>query len=140
MSRIFFRFLLISVFTCPLWTNSAFSQEVEKDYFPTPNTATGAKPDPKKQKEKEKKIRYIVKNDTKKTLSGNRCFEEVTYKMGFQYMAVPLGQPYNKTGWSRWWHNFGVKFMVTLKNGPFWKMKVNKKYEECKYGSGDYLG
>lgn len=140
MRRFFIGLFTLSVFSCSLWINSAFSQETDKEYFPTPNTLLDAKPDPKKQKEKEKRIRYIIKNDTKETLSGNLCFEEVTTKMGFQYLAVPLGQPFNKNGFSKWRHNFGVKFMILLKNGPFWKMKVNKKYEECKYGSGDFVG
>lgn len=140
MGRFFFRLFSVSVFSCFLWINTAFSQKSDKDYFPTPNTVIGAKPDPKKQKEKEKQIRYIVKNDTKETLAGNLCFEEVTMKMGFLYLAVPKGQPYNKNGFSRWRHNFGVKFIILFKNGPFWKMKVNKKYKECKYGSGDFMG
>ena len=127
-------FLLLSV-SLPLW-----AQEQNKNPFPTPNTQLGAKPDPKKQGDKEKKIRYIITNDTKETLAGNVCFEEAINKMGFQYLAVPKGQPPNKNGFSRWWHNFGVKFMLTLKNGPFWKIKVNKKYEECKFGSGDFTG
>ena len=140
MRRFFFSLFTLIVFSYSLWINAAFSQETDKDYFPTPNTLIDAKPDPKKQKEKEKRIRYIIKNDTRETLAGNLCFEEVTTKMGFQYLAVPKGQPPNKNGFSRWWQNFGVKFMILLKNGPFWKMKVNKKYEECKYGSGDFIG
>lgn len=140
MRRFFFRLCTLSVFSFVFLTNSVFSQEADKNYFPTPNTFSGAKPDPKKQKEKEKKVRFIVKNDTKETLAGNLCFEEVTLKMGFQYLAVPKGQPFNENGFSRWRHNFGVKFMILLKNGPFWKTKVNKKYKECKYGSGDFMG
>lgn len=120
--------------------NSACSQETKKEYFPTPNTQIGAKPDPKKQKKKEKKIRYLITNDTKNTLAGNLCFEEVTTSMGFQYLAVPKGQAPNKNGFSRWWHNFGVKWVIFFKNGPFWKSKVNKKFDECKYGSGDFMG
>ena len=140
MRRFFIKLFTASVFSLFFWINAAFSQETDKDYFPTPNTVTGAKPDPKKQKEKEKRIRYVVKNDTKETLAGNLCFEEATRDMGFQYLAVPKGQPFNKNGFSKWWHNFGVKSMMVLKNGPFWKMKVNKKYEDCKYGSGDFVG
>ena len=147
MRRFFINLLIFSVFTSSrlivdacLSGRQAFSQEVDNGYFPTPNTVTGAKPDPKKQREKEKTIRFIIKNDTKKTLAGNLCFEEVTIKMGFQYLAVPKGQVPNKNGISRWWHNFGVKFMILLKNGPFWKLKVIKKYKVCNYGSGDYVG
>lgn len=140
MRRIFFRLLVILTFTCLLWTNYSFAQEAGKEYFPTPNTVTGAKPNPKKQKSKEKTIRYIIKNDTKETLAGNRCFEEATIKMGFQYIAIPKGQEPNKNGFTRWWHNFGVKFIILFKNGPFWKIKINKKYKDCKYGSGDFVG
>ena len=140
MRRFFFIFFSILALSCFFWIPKGFSQDIDKDYFPTPNTAAGAKPDPKKQREKEKTIRFIIKNDTKGTLTGNRCFEEVTIKMGFQYLAMPKGQAPNKSGFSRWKHNFGVKFMILLKNGPFWKIKVNKKFEECKYGSGDFIG
>jgi len=136
MGRIFLAFIVFGVFSIA----NLFAQENSKEYFPTPNTQLDAKPDPKKQREKEKRIRYIVTNDTKNTLPGNRCFEEVTVSMGFQYLAVPKGQPPNKNGISRWWHNFGTKFIILLKNGPFWKIKVNKKYDECKYGSGDFMG
>ena len=120
--------------------NNVLAQESNKEYFPTPNTQKDAKPDPKKQKKKEKRIRFIITNDTKNTLTGNRCFEEVTSSMGFQYIAVPKGVPPNKSGFKRWWHNFGVKTMIVLTKGPFWKIKVNKKYDECKFGSGDFIG
>lgn len=140
MGRFFFSAIIFLVLLGFFFENDALAQEVKKDYFPTPNTVIGAKPDPQKQKEKEVIIRYIIKNDTKKTLTGNLCFEEVTAKMGFQYLAVPKGQIPNKNGFVRWKHNFGVKFIIFFKNGPFWKMKVNKKYKECKYGSGDYIG
>ncbi len=120
--------------------HDAFAQQQDKPSFPTPNTMTGAKPDPKKQGVKEKRIRYIITNDTRNTLSGNRCFEEATMQMGFQYLAIPKGQPLNKNGFSRWWHNLGVKFMIMLKNGPWWKSRVNKKYKDCMYGTGDYVG
>lgn len=136
MGRLFLAFIVFGVLSIA----SLFAQENSKEYFPTPNTQLDAKPDPKKQREKEKRIRYIVTNDTKNTLPGNRCFEEVTYGMGFLYLAVPKGQPLNKNGISRWWHNFGTKFIILLKNGPFWKIKVNKKHDECKYGSGDFMG
>lgn len=140
MRRLFLSIITLQVLSCFYFGNTAFAQSTNKDYFPTPNTVIDAKPDPKKQKEKEVIIRYIIKNDTRKTLTGNLCFEEVTNKMGFQYLAVPKGQVPNKNGFVRWKHNFGVKFMIFLKNGPFWKIKVNKKYKECKYGSGDFIG
>jgi hypothetical protein len=116
------------------------AQQADKNYFPTQNTTLDANPDPKKQKEKEKPLRFIIVNNTQGTLAGNLCFEEVTTKMGFQYLAIPEGISPNKNGFARWRHNFGVKFMLLLKNGPFWKSKVNKKYKDCKFGSGDFVG
>ena len=140
MRHLFIRVLYIVFFSNLLVAKVAYSQDTDKEYFPTPNTKVDATPDPKKQKAKEKKIRFFITNDTKNTLPGNRCFEEVTVAMGFQYLAIPKGQPANKNDFSRWWHNLGVKLMIVLKNGPFWKSKVNKKYKECKYGSGDFMG
>lgn len=140
MRHFFLACIILHLLSYLFVEGTAVAQKTNKDYFPTPNTVIDAKPDPKKQKEKELIIRYIIKNDTRKTLAGNLCFEEVTTKMGFQYLAVPKGQVPNKNGFVRWKHNFGVKFMILLKNGPFWKIKVNKKYKECKYGSGDFIG
>ena len=76
----------------------------------------------------------------KGTLSGNRCFEEYLVDMGFQYLAIPRGQPLNKNGFQKCLHNTGTKFMIVLKNGPFWKNQVNKRYNYCMYGSGDFMG
>lgn len=140
MRRFYLKTFTTLFFMALFLGNQAIAQEQDQNPFPTPNTSIGAKPDPKKQGKKEKKIRYIIKNDTRETLSGNLCFEEEIRKMGFQYLAVPKGQAPNKNGFSRWWHNFGVKSMLVLKNGPFWKMKVNKKYKSCKFGSGDFTG
>jgi hypothetical protein len=118
----------------------SYGQDNNEKYIPTPNTVKDATPDPKKQGPKGKKIRYIITNNTQKTLAGNACFEEATHKMGFQYLAIPRGQAPNTTGWNRWWHNFGVKTIIFFKNGPFWKVKVNKKYKACKYQTGDFVG
>ena len=136
----FFKFLGFLFLTLVFVIAVSQAQAQNENPYPTPNTQIGAKPDPKKQRKKEPKIRYIIKNDTKNTLSGNRCFEEQTIKMGFQYIAVPKGQAPNKNGFNRFLHNFGVKTAIFFKNGPFWKSKLNKKYEACKYGSGDNTG
>jgi len=135
----FRHFILTLLLLCINWiTPNAYAQD--KDYIPTRNTVPDARPDPKSQGPKKKKIRYIITNNTKNTLAGNKCFEDATQKMGFMYMAVPKGQVPNYDGVTRWFHNFGVKFVLLFKNGPFWKRKVNKKFEECKYNSGDFVG
>ncbi len=137
---LFFTFLILMI----AGAGNVYAQDADDNYpdgyIPTPNTVTGAKPDPKKYGGKEKKIVYIITNDTKNTLAGNECFEAVTRKMGFMYMALPKGVSPNTSGFSRWMHNFGVKFVILLKNGPFWKSKVNRKYRECRLRMGDFAG
>lgn len=130
--------VLLLIISCI--AKSTHAQDTEKDYIPTRNTVPDARPDPKTQGPTEEKVRYIITKDTKNTLAGNICFEEATRAMGFLYLAVPAGQAANYDGVTRWFHNFGVKFMLMLKNGIFWKSKVNKKFKECKYGSGDFVG
>ncbi len=108
--------------------------------FTTPNTYDDPNPDPKSDKPKEKKIRYIIKKDTKSYLPGNKCYEEVTMSMGFMYLAVPKGQSYYTTEFDRNLHNLGVKMYLLFTKGPFWKIKVNKTYKKCRYPYGDSIG
>jgi hypothetical protein len=124
----------------PLLVATLVLAQDNSDYFPTQNTTKDARPDPRKQGPKEPRVRYIITNDTKNTLAGNYCFEEETRKMGFLYLAVPKGLPPNKNDLSRWWHNLGVKTVILLKNGPFWKDRVNKMRKECRIRMGDYTG
>ena len=103
-------------------------------------TNTGVKVDKKKVGPEEKKLIRIIKNDTQGILYGNRCFEEVTTGMGFEYVVQPKGQPGNKNEFQRNTHNFWAKFKLFFKAGPFWKSKVNKKVRECRELSGDFVG
>jgi hypothetical protein len=106
----------------------------------TQATDPHARPDAKKQGPKKKKIRYIVKNNSRNTLKGNQCFEEVTRKFGFEYLIAPEDYDPNRNGFSRWIHNSGVNFMLFFRNGPGWRIRMNNKYRECKYRYGDFTG
>ncbi len=114
----------------------------EDDKHPFPTQAIDSKPalDPKKQKPEEQRYLYIIKNNSKNTLKGNKCFEEVTHKYGFEYLIVPKDLPPNRNEFSRFIHNFGVKFILFFRNGPFWQLKMKKKYNQCKYRYGDFTG
>lgn len=118
--------------------DAAFAQAQNDPPFKTPNTHLRPAPNPKNARPERKKIRYIIKKDTKAFLAGNKCFEEVTKEMGFMYLAVPKGQSYYTSEFRRNLHNLGVKTIILLKNGPFWKIKINKTYKKCKYGYADY--
>ena len=89
---------------------------------------------------KNKKMLILIKNNTKGILYGNRCFEEFTHECGYEYVVQPKGQSRNRNEISRWLHNFGVKFVVTVKNGPFWRIKERKRKKECRTKTGDYVG
>ena len=115
---------------------------MNKDEPVTSTQATNprARPDAKKQGPKKKTKRYIIRSETQGTLIGNKCFEEVTEKFGFEYLIVPENMPPKPKKFSRFMHNFGVKTVLFFKNGPGWQMRLKKKYNQCRYQYGDYVG
>lgn len=116
---------------------SGFSQSYEGGS----TSKTSRKPLHKEQSEaKQRNLLAWIKNNPKKTLVGNRCMEEVTREMGFEYVLQPKGQRGNRSEFGRLVHNLGVKVALFFKNGPFWKIKLNRKRKECMAKSGDYMG
>jgi hypothetical protein len=109
-----------------LFCLKGFGQSISEsgEILSTQATNPKARPDAKKVGPKKKKIRYIVRSDSKGTLTGNKCFEEVTNKFGFEYLIVPEKMPPNKNGFSRFMHNFGVKTVLFFKNGPGWQIRL----------------
>lgn len=89
---------------------------------------------------KKKRLIQWIKNEPNGLLLGNKCMEDVTRKMGFEYVVQPKGQQGNRTELGRLMHNLFAKFGVTLRNGPFWKFKLKKKRKECRQSTGDYVG
>lgn len=94
----------------------------------------------KKEGPKVKKPLLIVKTNTKGILYGNRCFEEFTRSKGYAYVIQPKGEPSFKSSMKRGFHNFGVKFVVLLKNGIFWKIAEKKRIKDCRMKTGDRVG
>ncbi len=76
---------------------------------------------------KNKKLLSLIKNNTKGILYGNRCFEEFTHHCGYEYVVQLKGQSRNRNEIRRWLHNFGVKFVVTIKNGPFGGLRSTRR-------------
>ena len=99
----------------------------DNEILSTQATDPKAKPDARKQGPKKKNYKYIIRNNSKGTLKGNKCFEEVTRKFGFEYLIIPKNSGPYRSGFSRWWHNLGVKSALFFKNGPFWQMRLNIK-------------
>jgi hypothetical protein len=125
-----------------LFSHPGSTQSINGDESVTSTQATNpkARPDAKKQGKKKKKKRYIIRSETQGTLIGNKCFEEVTEKFGFEYLIVPENMPPKPKKFSRSLHNFGIKTVLFFKNGPGWQIRLKKKYKQCRYQYGDYVG
>lgn len=123
-------------------TFQGYTQSITDDgeILSTQATNPDARPDAKKQGPKRKRVRYIIRSDSKETLSGNKCFEEVTQDFGFEYLIVPGNLPPNRNGFSRFMHNLGVNTVLFFRNGPLWKTRLKKKYNQCRYQYGDFVG
>ncbi len=121
-----------------LFAGSARAQETMP---PTSHTDVKAKVNKRKERPKGKRhYMTIVKNDTKKTLYGNKCFEDFTRKLGFVYIIQIKGQSGSLNGFTRFWHNAATKTALVFTAWPWWKLRVNKKYKECRKSSGDFVG
>ena len=121
-----------------LAANLSFAQET------IPKTST-TDIDVKIKKKKERpagKRHYmtIIKTHTKNTLYGNKCFEDFTRQLGFTYQIQVKGQPGSLNGFTRFWHNAGTKTALVFTAWPWWKLRVNKRYKECRKSSGDFVG
>ena len=107
----------------------------------TSTTDTDAKIKKKKERPEGKRhYMTIIKTDTKKTLYGNKCFEDFTRQLGFVYEIQVTGQSGSLNGFSRFWHNAGTKTALVFTAWPWWKLRVNKRYKECRKSSGDFVG
>lgn len=136
------RYLIIFVLLV-LFTPGALSQSMaiaEEDVISTQATDPNARPDAKKQGPKKQRYLYIIRDNSMNTLKGNKCFEEVTRDYGFEYLIAPKKQPPRETKFGRWMHNMGVKTILFFRNGPFWQIRLKKKYNQCKYQYGDFVG
>ncbi len=118
-----------------LWLSPTLAQEV-KDEIPTGKVDKKVKDKSKTPKEKTMPIIYV--EDAKKHLIGNPCALEATRAMRFEYEI--LHRP-DERFWSKWhyfWNNTGVKTRLFFTRGPWWKSKINKKFKQCAFQSGDF--
>ena len=127
------------LFICFLSTSILYSQ-TSKDFGTTGNTSKNPKHTHNDKEHTKKRLTHWIKNDSKGLLIGNACMNEVTHSMGFEYVVQIKGQPGNRHGFGRSIHNLGAKTAILFKNGPFWKLKLNRKRRECRRLTGDHIG
>lgn len=132
--------LIISIIILNSGNNLCFAQTTSTKEFPTKATDLKADKVSRNKESRTERYRYIVKKDSKNTLYGNQCYLETTRKFGFEYAIECSGLGSNPSGIARLTHNFGVKFVLFFRNGPFWQSRMKKKYKHCMYQYGDFRG
>lgn len=90
--------------------------------------------------ERQKQYKTIYKREAYGAFLGNKCVEESTRKMGFNYELVPKHGPGRKSATAVFLHNSGTKFLLMFKNGPFWQLRLRKQIDACRIKTGDYIG
>ncbi len=129
--------LLYIIFISLLLSSSVFAQET----MPKTNSIdANAKVDKKKERPDKKRYKTIIKNDTKRILYGNKCFEEFTRSLGFKYEVQNKNTSGSLNGPARFFHNAGTKTALFFTAWPWWKLRVNKKKKDCRKLSGDFVG
>ena len=106
----------------------------------TSTTDLNAKMNKEKERPKSKRYMTIIKFNTKKTLYGNKCFEDFTRQLGFVYDIQVKGQSGSNNGFTKFWHNSVVKSGLFFTAWPWWKLRVNKRFKKCQKSSGDFVG
>jgi hypothetical protein len=80
----------------------------------------------------------IYKRNADNLLLGNRCAEKVMKDYHFRYEIVPPNYQIKSSQY--FVHNFFANFKLFFKNGPFWKSRVQKKINECRKLTKDFVG
>lgn len=84
----------------------------------------------------KQKLIEIRKSNTKGLLYGNVCVMQLTHEYGFEY-AIDHKRGYELQNFL---HNQASYFRLFFKNGPFWRVRFNKKKKYCVEQTGDYVG
>jgi hypothetical protein len=95
--------------------------------------------EPTKKGNKKAKYISIYRTNPTKVLYGNRCVDEQTHKMGFEYVLV-MPDRNGDIDVKMVASNIGNSILLTFKNGPFWSQRIKKKIKECRQSSGDFVG
>lgn len=92
------------------------------------------------RKSSNKKLDYIIKKSARGTLYGNKCVSQYTRRLGFEYLLVTNNGCVGGNYMEQKFHNFKVNLGITLRRGPFWKLRLKKNISDCQQQSGDFIG
>ena len=135
------KFYILIVLLCLLGLQEVQAQKKKSKKPPkgkTTNTSYDARI--KNEPPAPKEYMYLYRTNARGTLTGNKCMEDYTEKMGFRYVIMPPGQDGSLSPLELRLHNFSVKFVLLLRNGPFWHHRLNNKARKCREKTGDFYG
>lgn len=134
-------YIIILSFVC-----LSLSAQEKLNFGDTENTAPKSPTYKANDKQyKKRKPVELIKTSSKGLLLGNPCMEEIYKELELRYTIQRkefTGKPNSNyvNGFYRFFKNFGAKVKLLLRNGPFWKFKLNKKRKQCRELAGDYVG
>lgn len=119
--------------------------QIRSDYSPpkfggTPNTMNRPIIEDQTPFNKKERSLYLVLKNTDGTLYGNKCAEDLTYRMGFRYLVQPYGLPGYRSEAGRSLHNFLTRLLLSFRNGPFWYYRLRKRIRDCQELTNDFVG
>jgi len=129
--------LFLSVFLCSFLSTQA---QDKLEFGDTGMTNKSPKYKSNKKDFKQKKSIEIITRSSRGLLLGNSCVEEYMASKRYRYLLVPLGEGSSMSGFKVFTHNFGAKFILFFRNGPFWKINLIKKRKKCRSLTGDFVG
>ncbi len=132
--------LLMLLFLLLWMPRAGYSQYALEEHIPTRKVNKKVKEDVKKNRPKRQRVMYIYKRRTNNTLYGNPCAVAATREMGFEYLAQEKSTIDLKSYWSRFAHNLWTKTKLVVRRGPWWKLTVNKRINDCRGKTGDRTG
>jgi hypothetical protein len=133
-----FVFLLMSFFCADSYAQKK-KQDNITDYFPTESSSWIDANTPKNAP-KRKMISLIYKSDASGLLYGNPCAVDATKAMGFIYSLNLEGAPGSTPKFKRLANNILVNIKLIFTRSPFWKLILNKRINDCRERSGDFVG
>lgn len=143
MNRIVFVFvLIICVFVLPEMAYGQTPKPVEplSKHIPTENVDAKKEMNKRRNRPETSEYDYIYKQKIGGVLLGNACALQATRKMGFEYVLQPVGGVNGISPFRKVMNNFWINTKLVFKRTPFWKLILNKKIEDCRQKSGDFVG
>ncbi len=111
-----------------------------REYLPTENLSIKKNANKPANRPDKKNIALIYTKDANKILYGNPCAMAETHRMGFEYILEPKNGMGSKTQKGKFFNNLLVKIKLLVTRSPFWKVILNKRIENCRQQTGDFVG